>query len=141
MVFYPLSSRWLRGVNVVTFTSSTTLLLYVLIACDFGRHEHVFSGFRRYIVPKIDAYFDVDEKIILGLNDRDYSKYLNDWNEGVKAFGTSRAYSAITDATILSPPTPSTSALRDQDPPSVASAPIDSAIEPSKTWISWWYGK
>jgi hypothetical protein len=59
MFFYPFSAKWRRGTDVLTMAMVTIATVHISIMFNFGKHEHVFSPLRRYVIPKIDAYFKV----------------------------------------------------------------------------------
>ena len=56
--FNPANPRFRRGVTLLSTVLCTGAAMHLLLA-DFGSQEHVFSPVHRYMIPKIDAFFQV----------------------------------------------------------------------------------
>ena len=58
--FNPANPRFRRGVMLLSTVSCTVVAVHILMA-DFGSQEHVFSPLQRYMIPRIDAFFDITQ--------------------------------------------------------------------------------
>ena len=63
MIFYPNSPRYQRGVFLASIymcvIASTTVSM-----SDYGRQEHVLTGWQKFVNRNIDNYFGIDEKYL-----------------------------------------------------------------------------
>ena len=58
--FNPANPRFRRGVMLLSTVSCTVVAVHIVMA-DFGSQEHVFSPVQRYLIPRIDAFFDITQ--------------------------------------------------------------------------------
>jgi hypothetical protein len=56
--FNPANPRYRRGVELLSCVLCTAAGAHVMMA-DFGSQEHIFSPLQRYIIPKLDLFFNV----------------------------------------------------------------------------------
>jgi hypothetical protein len=56
--FNPANPRYRRGVELLSCVLCTGIGAHVMMA-DFGTQEHVFSPLHRYVIPKLDLFFNV----------------------------------------------------------------------------------
>ena len=58
----PANPRYRRATVLMTYVSCTFIGVHIVLS-DFGTQEHIFSPVQRFLIPKIDSLFGVDEKI------------------------------------------------------------------------------
>mmetsp|Transcript_8747 Transcript_8747/g.8664 ORF Transcript_8747/g.8664 Transcript_8747/m.8664 type:complete len:117 (+) Transcript_8747:110-460(+) len=56
--FNPSNPRYRRGVELLSCVLCTGIGAHVMMA-DFGTQEHIFSPLHRYVIPKLDLFFNV----------------------------------------------------------------------------------
>jgi hypothetical protein len=62
--FNPANPRFRRGVTIFSAFSCTVVATHIVMA-DFGSQEHIFSPVQRYIIPRVDEFFEVTEEEIV----------------------------------------------------------------------------
>ena len=63
MIFYPGSPRYQRGVFLASIYMCVIASTAVSMS-DYGRQEHVLSGWQRFVNRNIDTYFGINEKYL-----------------------------------------------------------------------------